>query len=179
MATKKSTATKITPKSPETHIKVIKETNCKSLEGSATLTYQIGTTETSAIHFKISGNTGGGFFSNEWIAFDDIQAAFKAWGDDTPITSMALRPLFRGKSVNTPSFMLAVLSAEGLLEPMPKRKRVHRATDPAPFLASLDQGGRVAVKAKPKARAKTKAKPKAKTAPKRTAKTAKTPRSKK
>ncbi|MEH6583496.1 MAG: hypothetical protein V7754_16285 [Halioglobus sp.] len=123
MPTKKSTATKQNPKSPETPIQVIKEANCKSLEGSATLTYLVGTDESAAIHFKISGNTGGGYWSAEWIGFDQIQAAFKAWGTDSPITSMALRPLFKGKSVNTPSFMLAVLSAEGLLEPMPKRKR--------------------------------------------------------
>jgi hypothetical protein len=174
MATKKSTATKKNPENPETPIQVIKEASCKSLEGSATLTYQIGNDETSAIQFRIDKNSGSGFFSDEWVAFDDIQAAFKAWGTETPITSMALRPIFRGKSVNTPSFMLAVLSAEGLLEPMPKRKRVHRATDPGPFLASLDQGGRVAVKAKPKSRAKAKAKPK--TASKGTAKTAVTPK---
>ncbi len=105
MAKKKSPATKKNPNIPENPIKVIKEDQCQSLEGSANLTYQIGTDESGAIHFKITDNSGGGFWSAEWIAFDDIQAAFKAWGDDTPITSMALRPLFKGKSVNTPSFM--------------------------------------------------------------------------
>ena len=155
MSTKK-TATK---KNPENPVQVLREAQCKSLEGSATLHYQIGTDESGAIHFKIAGNTGGGFFSNEWVAFDDIQAAFNDWGSDTPITSMALRSLFKGKSVNTPSFMLAVLSAEGLLKPMPKRKRVHRATDPQAFLDSLDtprQGGRVAKPKKPAAKTKAK-----------------------
>ena len=163
MANKKSTATENNP------IQVLKEAQCKSLEGSATLTYQIGTDDSGAIHFKIASNTGGGFFSTEWVSFTDIQAAFKAWGDEVPITSMTLRPIFRGRSVNTPSFLLAALSGENLLEPMPKRKRVHRACDPAPFLASLDtprKGGRVAENAKAKAKAATK----------RTAKPAKTPR---
>ena len=163
MATKKSQATKKNPENPENPIQVIKEATCKSLEGSATLTYQIGIDDSGAFHFKIASNTGGGFFSNEWVSFTDIQAAFKAWGDEVPITSMTLRPIFRGKSVNTPSFMLAVLSAEGLLESMPKRKRVQRACDPAPFLASLDQGGRVAEKAKSKPQVKAKAKAKVKT----------------
>ena len=166
MAKKKSPATKQNPTTP---ISIIKEETCKQL------TYQIGLNEDLEINLKISGNTGGGFFSNEWIAFNDIQAAFKAWPEDMPITSMALRPLFRGKSVNTPGFMISVLTAEGLLEPMPKRKRVHRATDPAPFLASLDQGGRVAKPKKPAGKAKTKARAKpaakSKTAPKRSAKT--------
>ena len=160
MAAKKSPATKQNPKSPENPVQVIKEADCKSLEGSATLTYQIGTDESGEILLKISGNTGGGFWSAEWVAFADIQAAFEDWGTDTPITSMALRPIFRGKSVNTPSFMLAVLSAEGLLKPMPKRKRVHRATDPQAFLDSLDtpqQGGRVAKPKKPAAKTKAKA----------------------
>ena len=156
MATKKSPATNKNPKNP---VQVLREAQCKSLEGSATLTYQIGIDGDGDIYFKIASNTGGGFFSNEWVSFTDIQAAFKAWGDEAPITSMALRPIFRGKSVNSPSFMLAVLSAEKLLEPMPKRKRVHRATDPAAFLASLDtqqQGGRVAKPKKPAAKTKAK-----------------------
>ena len=170
MATKKSPATK---KNPENPIQVLREATCKSLEGSATLTYQIGIDDSGAIHFKIASNTGGGFFSNEWVSFTDIQAAFKAWGDEVPITSMTLRPLFKGRSVNTPSFLLAALSAEGLLEPMPKRKRVHRACDPAPFLANLAtprKGGRVAEKAK------SNPKVKAKVVKKRTARPAQTPR---
>jgi len=186
MAAKKSQAKKANPKSPKIPIQVIKEAQCKSLEGSATLHYKIGTKEAGEIQLKIDKNSGGGFFSNEWISFTAIQKAFTDWPEDTPINSMALRPLFRGKSVNTPSFMLAVLTAEKLLEPMPDRKRVHRATDPAAFLASLDtqhQGGRVAKSKKPaaKSKAKGKAKPatKSKTATRASAKTAKTPRKKK
>ena len=182
MSTKK-TATKKNPKNPETPVQVLREATCKSLEGSATLTYQIGIDDDGTILFKISGNTGGGFWSAEWVSFTDIQAAFEAWGTDTPITSMALRPIFRGKSVNTPSFMLAALSAEGLLEPMPKRKRVHRACDPAVFLATVEElkkgtgiePGKKAA-AIPKAEAKDKPAAKAKTPTQRSAKTAKTPR---
>ena len=165
MSAKKSQPKKTNPESPNNPIHVIKEAKCKSLEGSATLHYLVGTNEAGEIQFKIDKNSGGGFFSNEWVAFAAIQKAFTNWPADTPINSMALRPLFKGKSVNTPSFMLAVLTAEGLLEPMPKRKRVHRACDPAEFLASLDtphQGGRVAKPKKPAAKSKAKSKVKAK-----------------
>ena len=60
------------------------------------------------------------------------QEAFEARPENKPINSMTLRPLFQGKSVNTPAFLLAVLSAEKLLEPVPKKKRIplpysHRA----------------------------------------------------
>ena len=48
-------------------MRVIKETQCKSLEGSATLHYLIGTNEAGEIQFKIDKNSGGGFFSNEWV----------------------------------------------------------------------------------------------------------------
>lgn len=153
----KSQATKQNPETTGNPIRILKEDKCKSLEGSATLHYLVGTNEAGEIHLKIDKNSGGGFFSNEWVAFAAIQQAFTDWPEETPINSMALRPLFKGKSVNTPSFMLAVLTAEKLLEPMPKRKRVHRATDPAAFLASLDtsrQGGRVAKPKKPVAKSK-------------------------
>lgn len=160
-----------TRETAEPAVTVIKEGKCK------TLTYNIGTDEEGGIQFKISGNTGGGFYSSEWVSYADIQAAFKAWPEDSPITSMALRPLFRGKSVNTPGFLVSVLCAERLLEPMPDRQRVHRACDPARFLDSIEElrkkAGITAVKkpaarskAQPKAKARPKAKAKAKAAPK-------------
>ena len=175
MATKKST-TKQNPETPVTPVQVLREATCKSLEGSAILHYKIGLDEVGEIQLKIEKNSGGGFFSAEWVAFNAIQQAFADWPAETPINSMALRPLFKGKSVNTPSFMLAVLTAEGLLEPMPKRKRVHRATDPAAFLATVEElkkGAGIKGGKNPPAKAK------AKSAPRRTAKTAKTPRKKK
>ncbi len=175
MATRKSQSAKTNPESPKSPTQVIKEDQCKSLEGSATLHYQIGIDDAGSIQLKIEKNSGGGFFSNEWISFADIQQAFADWPEETPINSMALRPLFLGKSVNTPSFMLAVLTAEKLLEPMPKRKRVHRATDPAPFLATVEElkkGAGIKGGKKSPAKAKAKSKP----APRRTAKTSKNPR---
>jgi hypothetical protein len=83
MSTKK-TATK---KSPENPVQVLREAQCKSLGGSATLTYHIGQNEAGDILFKIAGNTGGGIFSKEWVAFDDIQAAFV--GIHGPILSIS------------------------------------------------------------------------------------------
>ena len=80
---------------------------------------------------------------------------------------MAFRKIFRGKSANTPGFLIAVLCDLGLLEPMGDKKRVHQACNPAPFLASLgDQqpapGKKPSTKAKAPAKAKSKAAPKAK-----------------
>jgi hypothetical protein len=176
MASKKSPATKINPESPKNPVSILKEATCPTSSGKSTLTYQVGVDESGEIHLKVSGNDGGGFFSTEWIAFTDIQTALTEWPDDKGVTSMTFRKTFRGKSANTPGFLIAVLCAEGILEPMPDKKRVHQACDPATFLASVEQlkeeagitpGKKPAAKAKPKAKAKVASK----TPTKRAAKT--------
>jgi hypothetical protein len=68
---------------------------------------------------------------------------------------MTLRPLFTGKSVNTPAFLLASLVKEGILAPVPGKKRHYQLGDAKPFLAAVAE-----LKAKHKA--PTKRKPKAK-----------------
>ena len=124
--------------STENPIQTLKEATCPTSSGKSTLGYQIGIDDSGAIHLKVSSNDGGGFFSNEWVALADIQAALQAWPDDQGVTSMALRGIFQGKSANTPGFLIAVLVAEELLEPMPKKQRGHQACDPATFLASVE-----------------------------------------
>jgi hypothetical protein len=179
MATKKSPATKINPENPKNPVQVLKEDSCPTSSGKSILGYQVGTNNSGAIFLKVSSNDGGGFFSTEWIAFADIQTAIDAWPEDQGITSMTFRKIFRGKSANTPGFLIAVLCAEGILEPMPDKKRVHQACDPAPFLASLEalqDGSTPAPKAISKAKTEAAPKAKAKVSAKRAAKTAKTPR---
>ena len=171
---------KATLTNTDNDIQILKEATCPTSSGKSTLTYQVGKDESDAIFLKISGNDGGGFWSAEWVALADIQSAIKAWPEDQGITSMAFRKIFRGKSANTPGFLVAVLCDLGLLEPMGDRKRVHQACDPAAFLASLEEQSQVAGK-QPGTRAKTQAKTKSKAAPKAKSKTpakaaAKTPR---
>jgi hypothetical protein len=86
---------------------------------------------------------------------------------------MTFRKIFRGKSANTPGFLIAILCALGLLEPMSGKSRVHQACDPSTFLDSVKalQGGATTSGKKPAAKAKAKPKAKAKTAPKAKAKT--------
>ncbi len=45
---------------------------------------------------------------------------------------MPLQQLFKGKSVNSSGFLLAVLVAEGLMESLPKTTRLFKATGKAP-----------------------------------------------
>ncbi len=183
MPEKKSPATKKNPKTPKNPVQILKEANCPTSSGKSILGYQVGTDDSGAIYLKVASNDGGGYFSNEWIAFSAIQAAITDWPEDQGVTSMTFRKIFRGKSANTPGFLIAVLCAEGLLEPMPKKQRVHQACDPAAFLASVEElrketgnatGKKSAAKATPTV--KTVPKAKAKSPSKATAKTAKTPR---
>ena len=104
-------------------IRILKMGSCPSLSGKSTLTYHIGCNEKSKILFRIANNTGGGFFSKEWIALDTILNIFDQQPDNKPIVSLLLYPLFQGKSLNTPAFLLAMLRQEGLvsqLEDQPK-----------------------------------------------------------
>jgi hypothetical protein len=172
MAQEKAATTKDNTESP---IQALKEGTCPTSSGKSNLGYQVGADKSGGIHLKVSSNDGGGMFSPEWVSFTNIQAALKEWPEDQGVTSMTFRKIFRGKSANTPGFLVAVLCAEGIIEPMGEKKRVHQSCDPAAFLASV----KALIKgATPKAKPKTKAAPKEKpkTPRKATDKTAKTPR---
>ena len=108
---------------------IIKEATCKSSSGQSTLTYHIGKDQ-SGIHFRIYGNTGSGFFSKEWISLSDIKEVITK----EPFTSTVLHPLFHGKSINTPAFLIAVLLNEGLVK---RSKRCYESVDPSAFMGSL------------------------------------------
>ena len=135
-------------------IQVLKQSTCPTSTGKSDLGYEIGTDTTGDIHFKITSNSGGGFFSEEWVALSAIQDAWSKWPQDQPLTSMALSKLFRGKSANNPGFLTAVLLAEGLLERDGDNKRVYQVADPGPFFAKIKSSGNGAKKPGRKANAR-------------------------
>ncbi|MEN8131135.1 MAG: hypothetical protein ABFS45_13270 [Pseudomonadota bacterium] len=118
---------------------VLKTATCKTLSGKSTLTYQIGCTPDSVIHLRITKNDGGGFFSLEWIAFEDIQKALKDRPEGSPVLSHFITPLLKGKSVNTSAFLLAALSHLKMLRPLPGKKHQHELLDSRDFMAMLDK----------------------------------------
>jgi hypothetical protein len=120
-------------------MRVLKTATCKTLSGKSTLTYQLGATPDSTIHLRITKNSGGGFFSDEWIAIEDIQAVLKERSKDSPIMSHFISPLLKGKSSNTSGFIMAALSHLKLLKPLPKKKRLHELLDPGPFLDTVEK----------------------------------------
>jgi hypothetical protein len=135
---KKKSTTANNDDAQEASITIIKKATCKNLQGTATLTYHIGLNDTSALCWKIHSNSGNGMFSNQWVAFTDIQKALADWPADLPTTSMTLRPLLTG-SVNTSSFLLATLVKEGILQQVPDKKRHYQLGDAKPFLAEMDK----------------------------------------
>jgi hypothetical protein len=146
-------------------MRVLSTGTCDTLTGSSRLTYHIGSLPDGEIYLRVHSNTGGGFFSREWISYQDIQQALKKGPAGKGITSILLHSLFRGKSVNTPAFLLAVLLHEKILRPMPGKLRRHEFLDDLAFMEKVDKllSGGGDAKGKP---AKTAGKP-ARAAPKR------------
>ena len=120
--------------STTTPIRVLKIGRCPSNSGKSKLTYQIGSANGTDIYVRVTGNTGSGFFSNEWIRLSDIESICVK---GKPITSHQLFSLYRGKSINTPAFLLAALINEGLFEKGTKQRRTYEAIDAAPFKAAV------------------------------------------
>jgi hypothetical protein len=134
-----NTATENNPESAISKVafRVLKIATCPSLSGKLTLTYHIGCTPEAEIQFRVVANTASGFFSQEWVTLRTIQNVFDEVPAEKTITSFLLHALFRGKSVNTPAFLFAVLKNEGLVQPAKDKQRQYERLDPKGFLAEV------------------------------------------
>lgn len=116
-------------------LKILKLGNCSTLSGMGNLAYQIGCNHTSEIFLRITANSGGGWFSADWISLKVMLSAIgKA---NKPLTSYALHALFIGKSVNTPAFLFAALKQEGLVVTDTDNPRCYVAVSPDTFMAEM------------------------------------------
>lgn len=145
---------------PEDVIRVLKVGKCPTLSAKSTLTYHIGCNARSEIHICVHSNTGGGFFNKDWVSLEGIQQQLDKGPSDKSLTSHALYPIFRGRSTNTPAFLLAVVKHEGLVQASKDKKRCYERLDAKPFLAEMKSliASKVSLTVAPVA---TKAKPKA------------------
>lgn len=121
----------------QSSFKILKIGSCYTLSGKGTLGYQIGSNASSDIFLRVTSNTGGGWFSGEWISLKSISSALDS--APTPLTSYALQKLFQGKSVNTPAFLFASLKQEGLVDLDPENPRCYVRMSPDSFLAEMRQ----------------------------------------
>ena len=120
-------------------MRVLATGTCDTLSGSSRLTYHIGILPDGEIYLRVHSNTGGGFFSQEWISLQDILTALKKRPDGRPITSILLMPLYRGRSANTPGFLLSVLLHEKVVRSMQGKLRRHQLADPSVFTDKVDK----------------------------------------
>lgn len=118
-------------------LKVLKIGHCLSLSGKGNLGYQIGSNASSEIYLRMTSNSGGGWFSGEWVSLKVISAALD--NAPTPLTSYALQGLFQGKSVNTPAFLFASLKQEGLVNLDPENPRCYVRMPSDRFIAEMHQ----------------------------------------
>lgn len=133
---------------PSAIIRIIKIGTCKSLSAKSDLTYHVGHAvnddnlgEAGAsdynIQFRIYANSAPGYFSNEWVSMSRIQQVFDTIPAGQPISSFALFPIFKGRSQNTPGFLLAALQQEGFLRHMREQQRCYELTDASGFMAEM------------------------------------------
>ena len=78
----------------EPDVTVIKTSKCPNLSGKSTLTYRLGRNPADDLFIKIAGNTGGGFFNDDWISLSDVQAALEKRSEE-PLSAVALYALYR------------------------------------------------------------------------------------
>lgn len=145
VTTKPATAKAATPKAVKAvkpavpSLRVLKVGRCPTVSGKSTLTYHVGCTAESAIQIRLYANTGNGFLNQDWIPWTAIQERLKPQSGESTFTSQVLHALFRGKSLNSPGFLMAVLKAEGVVKPSTVKRRCYEATKDARFLAEIER----------------------------------------
>lgn len=104
-------------------IQVIHEGQCESLSGRSTLSFSVGRhPDNGALHLKISGNTGGGMWCDEWIPGSEIDAVVIG---DPELTSRSFQVLKPGRSTNTAGFVMAAVKSMGLIRNNAENSRLH------------------------------------------------------
>jgi hypothetical protein len=119
-------------------VRVLKISTCPSISGRSTLTYHLGVSPESDIKLRVFANSGGGFFSNEWVQISAVQKEFEKVPDGIALTPHLLSPLFRGRSANNQSFLFAVLKNEGLVSTVKDRKGRFERADAGAFMAEIE-----------------------------------------
>jgi hypothetical protein len=128
--------------SNEPTIRIVKSGVCPTLSGKSRLTYQVGCRNESECAIRVVSNSAAGFFSNEWLPLPLVEKALRSDEARRGITSALFRPLFRGKSVNTAGFLLAVLRHEGVVARAKEKVRVRASQQRDVGRLRLQQEGR-------------------------------------
>jgi len=131
-------------------MKTLKKGTCPGLSGTTSISYELGVQPDQTLWIRLLKSSRGGFVCKHWVALDAIAQTLKA--AKAPFASYALHTHYEGKSVNSLSFLMAVLKHEGMVTP--------DATRPMSFVADGIEDAITALTTKTPKR-----KPAAKTAP--------------
>ncbi len=122
-------------------IRILKKSTCPKLSSRAkgNITYHVGTdTNCKTFHLRVTANTGG-FFSNEWIALDNILETIQEEAADSPFKAIIFQPLYASKSANNHGFLAAALRSEGILLPAEDHPLSHTLVDIKAFKKSMQK----------------------------------------
>jgi len=122
--------------------RIIKKSTSSKLSPRAqgSLTYHVGYDETAkTFHFRITANSGGGFFSNEWVALNDVLDVIETTSPDKPFKALIFKSLYVSKGSNNHGFLAAALRTEKLLLPVEKQLMSHTLGDVKNFKAAMQQ----------------------------------------
>ncbi len=117
-------------------VRILKASGCPSLSGKSKLRYEIGASPEDEVMLRICGNSGAGYFNDDWIPWTRLVAVLEKHGDK-PITCFTLEPLLKRRSANTTGFLLAALKNEGLVQRMETNKRGYERLDGRAFIAQV------------------------------------------
>jgi hypothetical protein len=122
-------------------LQILQTSKCRTISDKSELTANIAVDDKGTIQVRINNNTGGGYWSREWVSFDQIISTLSDVPEDKPITSIHLFKLFAGKSSNSPGFLLAFLLNERLVESFQGKKRQYALTKTGveKFQAKIDK----------------------------------------
>lgn len=120
-------------------IRVIRVVECDSLARSSRLTYELGIRGDAEAVMRISGNTGNGMFSEEWVPMAEVMNILRVPIHQEAINSMAFRPLYAGRSINSPSFLMAALRNEEVIVAHPSKRRCYMVSALSAFEERIDQ----------------------------------------
>lgn len=116
-------------------MRVLKIAACPTNSGRATLAYQVGCSEEHDIYFRVTANTGGGLFSPEWVSLKSMLATLEA--AYKPLASFPLLKLLKGRSINTPAFLMAAMKSEGIVRSLEGKIRGYEIVDHEPFMVEM------------------------------------------
>jgi hypothetical protein len=123
-------------------MRILKKSICPGIspKAEASITYNVGydpTTKTFSV--RVIANSGGGFFSNEWIKVDDVLSCIQATDSSEPFKALIFQRLYMSRGANNHGFLGAALRSEGVLKPVAKAVYSHELDSPKTFNAAMQK----------------------------------------